>query len=196
MFRTSNIEAAVDNIGQSVLHHMFDSGPYRHCPQPNHTVFASRSKDYPSLVNQADNHGKTPLHMALRYAVLQRNTAPAEALFEAGADPSAVDEDRNTAIHILASDAVDNAQVRSIITNPLLGCLDFNARNSRGETPLFNLVRAIPFYYLHPVEFLYEEIVSLADALAIFQKLGAGLFAIDRQRRGLLHVAAEKDLAG
>ena len=184
---------ATDNEGRNFLHHMLMTKFGRQFSPPNPSTITRIAKDFPILINQADKSGKTPLYMAFRHAVLACDTAPAEALLHAGADPSTVDHEGNTALHILAYRVAESAPVRSLVTSVLLRGLDINARNSYNETPVFNLVKVIP-KTLRTVTANDGERISPAEALTFFQDVGADPFAVDGQGRSLLHMVAEGDL--
>ena len=181
---------ATDNEGCNILHHMFQTkNRYRKSEREIHTI-TRVAKAYLGLVNQANVCGKTPLHLALKHAIWQSDTAPAQALLEVGADPFAVDDDRNGSLHILALHIYQSSSIRSLFTQLMDRNLDINARNNRGETPVFNLNKRTPSPLTRA--FKKEEVVSATEALLLFEKAGADIFVRDKEGKGLLHIAAKE----
>lgn len=182
---------ARDNNGRNIFHHIFES--YRRCKTNAQSIsdLPYLLKHYASLLNQADCYGKTPLHMALRYGVYQYNFEAAEILLDAGADPSAVDKFGNSCLHIVAIAIHRGASARSMFSNLLSRGLDINARNLRGETPIFYLNR-FPYSTAQP-ELTLEDQILAADAVRLLENAGADLFAKDNAGQGLLHIAAKTD---
>jgi ankyrin repeat protein len=125
--------------------------------------------------------------MALKHAVLHWDTAPAEAMLRAGADPFATDNNGNGCLHILTFLIYESADVRSLFTKLLQRGLEANARNNRGETPIFNLNKHLTWLTDNP-----DERIVAADALSLFEGAGADLFVQDHSGKGLLHVAAKE----
>ncbi|KAJ8118880.1 hypothetical protein OPT61_g215 [Boeremia exigua] len=179
---------AIDASGNNILHHMFLSNKQRKSNDNDRSVIERLANLYPSLVNQKNSRGKPPLHMALKHATLHNTVAAAEALLELGADAFASDNDGNTALHILAFSLYESAKVRDLFANLLQCGLDVNARNQRGESPMFNLNKRL----ISRSGDLRHERVSAAEALAIFERAGADLFIQDYSGKTLLHVAAKE----
>jgi ankyrin repeat protein len=182
---------ATDAEDRNVLHHMFGTRQ-RHQSTSRTTLrgiatLTRLANDYPALVKQADVYGKTPLHLALRHAVLQCDIAPAKALLEAGANPSAIDNDGNGALHILAFRIYDSENIRDLFMGFLYCGLDINRRNNRGETPIFNLNKHIPADLTSK-----EDRLTATEALEFFETVDADLFARDNEGQGLLHIAARE----
>ncbi|KAF2872303.1 ankyrin repeat-containing domain protein [Massariosphaeria phaeospora] len=186
---------ARDNAGRNILHHLLHaSSDYAHRPDDCRRSIVTLTRlanAYPALINQADIHGRTPLHAALRHAVLHCDTAPADALLTAGADPFAVDAAGHSALHILAYRVLGSAPVRALAQTLMRCGVDINARNARGEPPLFNLVKTLPApAHVWVPRSPRAENVRLAAALALFEAAGAQLGARDGRGRGVLHVVA------
>jgi ankyrin repeat protein len=180
---------ATDVESCNILHHIFAVS--RHSTPRDISTLTRLAKDYPALVNQADMYGKTPLHLALRHAVLQCDTAPAEALLKVGADPSTVDNEGNSALHMLAFRIYASESIRSLFTTLLSRGLSINARNNRGETPIFNLNKHIPTHNPRLPEPMGPRLTA-AEALSLFESAGANLFARDNEGQSLLHIAARE----
>lgn len=188
---------ATDNLGQNVLHHMLrhPSGPLRNLPlAPIDKSLAYSLENHPSIINQKDKDGKTPLYLAIDRAIREKTTtATADALLNAGADPTIADNQGNTVLHVLC---------RMLWVSPLrplfhklteLGC-DVNARNSRGETPLFWYYggfsrdeRDIYALNRHPATYDDDE-----GGIAALEAAGADFGARDEAGQGVLHFAARR----
>ncbi|KAF2449036.1 ankyrin [Karstenula rhodostoma CBS 690.94] len=183
---------AVDNQGRNILHLMLvaANGHLVSCHPILWVLPLLSEAEITALTTQADVYGNTPLHLALRYAILRRDASPVEALLEAGADPFAQDNRGNTALHILAYRVAESEAPWTLFTKMLELGLDINTRNSTGQTPIFNLNRSLPVYIGH-VGSARAEYVTPAQALALFEDAGADLFARDKHGAGLLHVAAQ-----
>jgi ankyrin repeat protein len=180
---------ATDSSSRNVLHHMYLNNERGASSDEEISLLKQILVQWPSLINQADTHGKTPLHVAMKHAVLRCDTRPAEALLHAGADPGKVTHDGDTCLHVLAFRIYGSAAVRALFTNLLTRGLDINARNKRGETPIFNLNKNL---HNVPMEVKPNERITAAEALSLFENAGADLFARDALGRGLLHVAAKE----
>ncbi|CAI6335138.1 unnamed protein product [Periconia digitata] len=200
---------AVDKDGRNMLHYMFIGVHETKYTSPDAGAVTHLATTYPSLINQADRYGKTPFLLALRNTVLQDDTTAALALFNAGADPRAVDSDLNTALHILTFgictySKTANVAIRSLFTTLLDRGLDINARNARGETPIFNVQKPMRRHHPRSEEYLiysgYWELgrfhklemfgSDVRGAISLFVSAGADFFATDNQGRGLLHHCA------
>ena len=178
---------AVDLNGNNILHHMFLGNARRNSYEKDPSTVAHLAKLYSVLVNQVNADGRNPLYMALKHAALHLDTAAAEALLDAGANPFATDNHGNGCLHTLAFSIYKSAGVRSLFTKLLHMGLDVNARNERGETPIFNLNK-----HLSGSTSKANERIEAAAALSLFEDAGADLFARDNSGKGLLHVAAKE----
>ncbi|CAO2653386.1 Nn.00g027970.m01.CDS01 [Neocucurbitaria sp. VM-36] len=181
---------ATDFLGRSTLHHLFVNNQRRHNCDRDIVSLTHVVNQYPSLVNQPDISGNTPLHMALKYAVSHCDIAPAEVLLDAGADPSMVNNNGDSCLHILSFRMYGSSSIRAIFARLLKEGLNINARNTYGETPIFNLNKHLP--HVATIKSTSNELMSAADALAIFETAQADLFVRDNRGRSLLHVAAKE----
>ncbi|KAK1502160.1 hypothetical protein CTAM01_05598 [Colletotrichum tamarilloi] len=187
----ADVEAR-DTHGQNILHHML-SPPSKHIYE---TPIIEKSLTYtiekhPSIIDQRDNEGKTPLYLAIHRALYEKRTTAADALLRAGADPLIPDNEGNTVLHVL-SRMLWVSSMRPLF-NALVerGC-DVNARNLKGETPLF-------WYYAGFEKELHEVYTFNRDPQLYDEEGGIGAFeaacadfgAVDDDGRSLLHVAAE-----
>lgn len=182
---------ARDDLGQNVLHHMLrcPSGHFNHLPAIDNSL-AYSLENHPSIINQKDKGGRTPLYLAVDRAICEKRTTAAEALLKAGADPLIADNEGNTVLHVL-SRMLWVSSMRPLFNKLIeLGC-DVNARNSRGETPLFwyyaGFRRDEHEIYKHDRDpGTYDE----EGGIAAFEAAGADFGALDNAGQSILHVAA------
>lgn len=181
---------ALDNKRRNVLHHIFLPRGRSLGDERDIQTFVRLTKDYPELLNQADVNGTTPLHMGLKYAIYQHDTAPAETLITAGANVHAIETNGNTCLHILAFRIYTSASVRALFSKLVEMGLDINAQNIYGETPVFNLNRNITATR----QALSASPLPLTalEAVSFFENMGADLFATNSAGQGLLHIAAKE----
>jgi ankyrin repeat protein len=182
---------ARDNEGRNSLHHicsLLESS----CSRESKGLVSLKklAKQYPSLLLDCDKDGRTPFHAALIFAMVERDTELAEALLEAGADPKAVDSFGNTSLHFLAYRLYESPSVRKLFAKLVQRGLDINATNKSGETPVFNLNKALPSH-LEGRWGVDEKHVSESEPLALFDAAGADFFGLNNKGQGLLHVAAK-----
>ncbi|CAI6097695.1 unnamed protein product [Clonostachys chloroleuca] len=148
----------------------------------------------PSTIHAVDNAGFKPLHRASQSCQIWAIWR----LVDLGADLREPDPDGNTALHFLApkmvgektSAAAAQAEFKLILAQGL----SINARNNKGETPLFLSISAewsgtrligtsYPTYAL-------ENDVSPSDVLDLYIGRGADIFTADDEGKTLLHAAA------
>ncbi|KAG8157059.1 hypothetical protein KVR01_013049 [Diaporthe batatas] len=183
---------ARDDLGQNVLHHMLRCPPHRFYQIPAiQKSLEFTLENQLSIINQKDKDGKTPLHLATDRAICEKSTTAADALLEAGADPLIADNEGNTVLHIV-SRMLWVSSMRPLFKKLIeLGC-DVNARNSKGETPLFWYSRGFREgkldIYKHNLETAtYDE----EGGIAAFEAAGADFGALDSVGQSILHVAAK-----
>ena len=183
----------VDDQGRTPLHclcTMFH--PY----DENHqNAFAALVARDVSLIQTIDNAGFKPLHRALQSS----QTWAVQHLVARGADLKEADPDGNTALHFLAPKMIGEktvakttqAEFRRLIRE---SGLDINARNNKGETPLFLCIAAEWTGTRAPGEshpkYALANDVTPSDVLGLFVDLEADLFTVDSEGRTLLHAAA------
>ncbi|CAH0028155.1 unnamed protein product [Clonostachys rhizophaga] len=148
----------------------------------------------PSTIHAVDNAGFKPLHRASQscqsWAIWR--------LVDLGADLLKPDPDGNTALHFLApkmvgektSAAAAQAQFKLLLAQGLT----INARNNKGETPLFLSISAewsgtCLIDTSHPT-YALENDVSPSDVLDLYISRGADIFTADNEGKTLLHAAA------
>ncbi|KAI0199498.1 ankyrin repeat-containing domain protein [Astrocystis sublimbata] len=183
---------AKDNQGRNALHTMFN-GVYLNGDMEGHSITDSlpyMANTYPTLVNQKDNLGNTPLHLACHFATgITGSTEPAMLLLEAGADPLLLDPEGNSGLHILAA-RLDRDGVYPLFRTLLGRGCDVNGRNKRGETPIF------AYYAFDHLDPKYAEESLIEDVKEMWDAAGADFGVCDYKGRGLLHVAADRNLGG
>jgi ankyrin repeat protein len=148
----------------------------------------------PSTIHVADNAGFKPLHRASQscqsWAIWR--------LADLGADLLEPDPDGNTALHFLAPKMVGEktsaAAAQAEFKLLLAQGLNINARNNKGETPLFLGISAEwsgtrPINTSHPT-YALENDVSPSDVLDLYIGRGADIFTADCEGKTLLHAAA------
>ncbi|OHF03615.1 hypothetical protein CORC01_00934 [Colletotrichum orchidophilum] len=183
-----------DNEGQNVLHHMlrYPTSPFS---QRIPVITGSLTyvlENHPSIVNQKDQDGKTPLYLAIERAFYEKTTTAANALLKAGADPLIADKEGNTVLHVL-SRMLWVSPLRPLFTTLLQRGCEVNARNSKGETPLFWYYAGFRGNWYAPKG--GPEIYDEEGAIAAFEAAGADFGARDDAGQSLLHVAAEGHVA-
>ncbi|KAI0103902.1 ankyrin repeat-containing domain protein [Nemania sp. FL0031] len=174
---------ASDNQGRNALHKIFEGVVWNLYRQPKfHDSLSYMASTYPTLVNQRNKLGRTPLHLALQLVALTfENIEAVTTLLLAGADPLLTDGEGNSSLHIISCSLYTD-ETCELFTHLLRRGCAINCRNIRGETPLFSSMfsNQIP----EP-----EDPVALKHK-ALWQDSGADFGTRDNTGRGLLHVAA------
>ncbi|KAF4979184.1 hypothetical protein FZEAL_4557 [Fusarium zealandicum] len=182
--------SAKDNFGRNALHYMI-------CDNEGNSFDGFKDslnyvlKEAPGLIHQADCDGKTPLHYALARVANRKSPRLAELLLSAGADPLAITENGDNALHILAR-RLDTKTLRDFFKALAGRGVDVNERNKQGETPLFAFCAHNKTAWRSDrwCDSDKDEDDAVEHAVPLLQKLGADVFARDVKGRGLLHVAA------
>jgi hypothetical protein len=139
---------AVDNYGKHAIFQLLES-----TPSGRWISFVSHSlnlivESAPQLINQRDNAGNSPLHAAMRR--LRRSAKHSykgnfselydvvHHLLANGADPQALDELGNTALHYLADEALvraNSSENHALLFRKLVDLgADIHVRNNAGES--------------------------------------------------------------
>jgi ankyrin repeat protein len=122
---------AQDKKGRDILHYMTEFTQ----PKPGLIETAKIiSKRTPSLIHQTNEAGDTPLHYALRR---KGAVSLVDLLLDEGADPLQADSNGYTGLHHSAKQLGGN---RGTFERFLKAGVDINARNKKGNTPIFMYV--------------------------------------------------------
>ncbi|WQF75414.1 Putative NACHT nucleoside triphosphatase, P-loop containing nucleoside triphosphate hydrolase [Colletotrichum destructivum] len=189
---------ARDDDGRNAMHHLLRlRTENRHGPAPAvNASLAHLAAHYPSLIDQRDKDGRTPLHLAVDRAVYEKDSTAlaADILLRAGADPLVADGDGDTVLHVLCRMLWVSGGLRPLFEDLVRRGCDVNARNARGETPLFGFYGQRKHGGLLRERELYAEplddAAGTAGLEAALEAAGADFEARDNAGRGLLHVAA------
>jgi ankyrin repeat protein len=208
MNRGANIRAR-DHNGKNALHQMLSDQsllqgvPYYTRVPPRDADVGYIATLAPSLVNEQDNNGNTPLHYAT-----EKHIKFVSSLLDAGADPRTKNNKGDTALHHLVRGqwTVDiNGEIsgvrRKLFDRLLALGADFHARNHRAETPIFNFFRNhdSPQADVGPDETIPKEqrkaYQSRDGSLEVplynlFEKMGVNWADVDVDDQSLLHVVA------
>ncbi|CAG9984329.1 unnamed protein product [Clonostachys byssicola] len=183
---------ALDNAGRNVLHLMIGRGDIMGYKDPRDFQISliESVRRAPQLMNQKDNSGSTPLHLAVMRMVERSihhhrrdKPIPAEMLISAGADYLATHKHGNSILHLLAA-GLRTKDERELFEKMVQRGMDVNGRNEQGETPLFL------FCCKDTLPDRIEGFKYPPKVIPMFKRLGADLFATDNKGRGLLHAAA------
>jgi ankyrin repeat protein len=195
-----------DNYGKNAVFQLLESHSIN--PDRPWVPFISHSlkaliRKAPQLVHQLDNAGNHPLHAALRRLhrlnkwesgrdFTSETYGVVYELLDAGADPKAIDELGNTALHQLANDTLargDTAEhQRQLFTHFVKSGVDINAPNKSGYTAVRLFIEDDS-----TVVNWERELGLAADTLGFFESSGAVLNQKDPKGQTLLHLVAKQD---
>lgn len=146
---------ATNAFGRAALHLLCGDGHFGE-DIPSSRDLVQRLLRAGARLEARDRAGQTPLLYSLR----KEQFAWAQVLLELGADALAADAEGNTALHYLASlgqpYSAEDEPARKLLDRLLERGLSCNARNRRGETPLF-LTLSAARYPRHAAEVLLEH---------------------------------------
>lgn len=185
----ADIEAR-DDFGRNVLHHMLHGGRAIGFDLFKGSM-AAVLEQAPTLINQQDEDGKTPLHYAICYAIQTRSAAVAWPLLNAGADPLIVDNQGNSVLHLLAH-GLNTSALHDLFRDLVKRGVDINGRNALGETPLFAFASR-PKESFNGDGTKYQDCAS-TNGFDMLRELGADLFVTNCKNQGLLHEAARESV--
>jgi ankyrin repeat protein len=170
---------AVDNKGNNTIHFLTLAIPHNFDEyQKTFSLFIERA---PSLVHQKNAEGWKPFHLAIK----DRKTWVIESLINAGADPLERDPEGNTPLHHLASNMSQfDAETEWLAWWEKFVALGIpiNAKNDRGETPVFEYFRGGRYYCEN----------NHRKHFTPFEEAGADPFARNNEGETLLHIVATK----
>ncbi|KAM0351521.1 hypothetical protein ACHAPU_002526 [Fusarium lateritium] len=181
---------AVDDYGRNAMHHILGS------EIPNDeklTALGILGDAVPTLANQFDNDGYSPLHYGLarlaRWGSEQDDLEWLNYIASHGADMLAVDSFGNNALHYVASDIAkylsdSNIDLQETFERFLKLGLKINTCNYAGQTPIF---------FLTGVRCCDSE--NAIRMIKRFDELGVDWKVRDGKRRTMLHeMANESDV--
>ncbi len=140
----ANIRAQ-NNAGTHILHHFAEGRGFKE--------FEPIISSVSDLINEPDNAGDTPLHLAVARGAKRQ----IDLFISNGGDVQAIDAKGNTMLHLLMQSSY-SVNAKGVIYGNLptlfhrflsLG-LDINARNNAGETPIFSFFRHGKIQYYEP----------------------------------------------
>ncbi|KAJ5719638.1 hypothetical protein N7493_007216 [Penicillium malachiteum] len=172
---------AQDNKGRTILHHIG-----RDTEESDRELLRNTMKANPSLVNMTDNANETAFHYALREHCFEL----VELFLDNGANPLQPDKDGQTGLHHIAR--YEKQWKEELFQRFLQAGIDIDARNNKGETPLFELMGAG-----NTAIRLLEE-AGPTDETKSFDflfKSGADIFTKSNDGSTLLHVIAGAKVA-
>ena len=148
-------------------------------------------------VNDADNKGNSPLHLAVaRYDSLQNGKTVLQQLLQASADVNARDGSGCTSLHVAAEKAHD-----SFIPLLLQHGANIEAVDDCSCSPLHSAAKGTEFLFLKMIikpeslaEVEAETAIKYEKTMTILLEHGAKLEAVDNKSRTPLHTAADKGL--
>ncbi|PNP54699.1 hypothetical protein THARTR1_04904 [Trichoderma harzianum] len=213
---------ATDNQGKHALHQLLDAPPWVFQKAPvNHHTLRYLIDRFPSLLNQPDHNGLTPIHSSIRrmwwyvkdpYEGFYPLEDTVLDLINAGADVHARDAQGNTVIHYLADDFLDafkGGESRRKLFYTLLDkyqCASFiNLANNMGLTPIQLVLSYTPrknedhamqwsrFWHESP-EMQMQTVDE--EPFGKFDDLGVDWMVRDKFGRTLLHGVARTETWG
>ncbi|KAJ5771941.1 ankyrin repeat-containing protein [Penicillium odoratum] len=177
---------AQDQEGKTVVHNLMNN-------EPNETTFKCLKTIFnqkPDLVHIPDNVGDTPLHYVLKGT--HNNVNHIDLLLEHGADPLQPDSNGNTALHFFARNPLT---FKSRIEQFQGLGVDINARNKKGDPPLFEYITHGQLSWVLCQNKEHENLDNVHH-LRYFKEAGADFFARNHAGSSLLHVLAGRKLGG
>ncbi|KAJ5784770.1 uncharacterized protein N7503_009982 [Penicillium pulvis] len=174
---------AQDQTGKTIAHNLMGHKPN----ETNHKCLKAVFSKTPKLVHTPDIAGDTPLHYVLKAQEIYLDHI--DLLLEHGADPLIPDSNGNTALHVFAKDPL--TYKKRIEQFRGLG-VDINARNKKGDSPLFEYIAHGPLGGGFWMGFIKEANEKLDDIhhLRFFKEAGADFFVLNNVGSSLLHVLA------
>lgn len=193
--------ALVDEQGRTALHWMCThSLPF---DLEAKSVFTALLAKNPKLIEMEDNEGRTPLslalesysskHVSLDFAVRE--------LVAAGADmrilhPISGDSALHYVAKWLVKDEKERADEARALFSDLATVLDINLRNKAGASVLATALATPypPTKGRYPSWYADGAETSVAEMIEFLVHLGASVDTVDAKGRGLLHVAAQRQI--
>jgi ankyrin repeat protein len=201
LHKGANIYAA-DDTGRTAFHWLCATSSQ--LTKYHITLFNIFLERAPELIQQADKGGHKPLHLALE----SKQILFINRLLEAGADPLDQPPGGTTSLHLAARllcGPTDKAKEGAkIFSNFIQLGISIDSINSKGETPIFELLRSdmemmeysIEYefgnsYWRKRAEFYKANHIYHREAIRIFQQAGANMLVKNHDSQTLLHVLAQ-----
>ncbi|CAH0045009.1 unnamed protein product [Clonostachys solani] len=181
---------ARDNEGKNALHHILEANR-----GGGHAAIQTLITRHPELASQTDTEGRAPIYYALsrcNNVYFNPDFRSVAMLLDAGVDPTFVDHDGNTALHLFGTSMgrVEESGIspRDLFKRLLSFGLSVNAVNNEGETPIF--------YFLQgqgskkEVKDVRREMDAQTEALEALADAGAEFSVTNSSGDTLLHVVS------
>lgn len=188
-----------DDQGRTALHWLCTL-PLDEPDAPTRDIFTLLTTKAPSLINQPDHEGWTPIHLATTAS----QTRTMDALIAQGIDPKIADPDGNTPLHVLAPFLFGEKSLAEKAAQRFkhflsLG-LDINARNNDGSTPLalfiaqshFPTSSSQPTRNRRTPDNVSPNHNTHSTYLPLFLSTGADIFTTNTRGESLLHLTAAR----
>jgi ankyrin repeat protein len=178
--------SATDNKDNNALHLLLLAKC--HNDEEYKKTFDFFIQEAPELVHQKNSEGWKPLH----YAFQQRRVWSSVTLLDAGADPLEPDPNGDTPLHFIAPtlfSQVGQAEWLPRFQKFLDMGVDINARNNKGETPLFAYIASGNHFR---GRFLWEAKEGHRLFYKPFEDAGADIFARNNDGENLLRLTAKR----
>ncbi|KAJ5547867.1 hypothetical protein N7513_005101 [Penicillium frequentans] len=174
---------AQDQTGKTIVHNLMGHKP----SEKNHKCLKALFSKTPKLVHTPDRAGDTPLHYVLKAE--KKYLDHIDLLLEHGANPLTPDSNGNTALHFFAKDPFT---YKSRIEQFQGLGVNINARNKKGEPPVFEYIAHGSLRGRYWGISIREENEKLDDIhhLRFFKEVGADFFVLNDVGSSLLHVLA------
>ncbi|KAH8691002.1 ankyrin repeat-containing domain protein [Phaeosphaeriaceae sp. PMI808] len=177
-----------DYVGNNVLHLFVQRGSFI----SKFDDFVPIVQQAPELINQRNNEGNTPLHLAMKIASYTNSIG---LFLDNGGDIHATDGKGNSMLHLLVTGQWElneqgklTGKVLNLFTHLLSKGTNINARNEAGETSIYSFLRS-GTVCLKGNNTLFQGSLD-QPVYGLFTEHGIDWQALNAQGQNLLHVVA------